>query len=144
MIIDNPLNALFKLGKDDVNHIENSGLIISGSQDLSVVATVMFDITSQLSIDMTLYNITTDPVKNDEIIEYFENLSVIYNKKISIIKKKANPIREVMKQRNLLQIFPLTKGVVQRTLWDVLDVNNIEKQYTFLRKFHQIFIPVNV
>ncbi len=136
--------AVFKLGYNDTNHIENTGLIIGGAQNLEILAAPMFDLTSQLAVGLTLYNITPDFSDNAEIIEYFENLSVIYERKINVVKKRANPVRELYKEENLLQILPFTKGVINESIWDIFNVSRVEKQHRFLRKFHQLFLPVRV
>ncbi|MCV6607905.1 MAG: hypothetical protein OIF32_06820 [Campylobacterales bacterium] len=134
--------AVFRLGEDDTNKIENSGLIIGGNQNLEFLAASMFDITSQFSIGLTLYNITPDFSENSEIIEYYENLSIIYERKIDVVKKRANPVRELAKEENLLQILPFTSGVINKSMMDIFSVGEVEKQYRYLKKFHQIFIPV--
>lgn len=134
--------AVCRLADTDINKVEKGGLVIGSNQYIENIAAPMFDITSQLAVDLTLYNITPDFSDNEESIEYFENLSVIYERKIDVVKKRANPVRELSKEENILHVLPFSAGVINDSFMDVLKVGSVEKQHRFLKKFHQIFIPV--
>jgi hypothetical protein len=41
------------------------------------------------------------------LLDHFENLAKIFNEKLEVVTSGENPIRELKKQRNMLQILPL-------------------------------------
>lgn len=134
--------AVFKLAHSDVNHLESGAIILTENKNIESLSAPMFDVSSQLNIKMTLFNITPDLSGNKEVIEHFENLAVLYERKLEIIKKRGNPVREIVKHSDLLQFFPFTRELIESSIFDVFKVAKVEKQYRFLKKFHQIFIPV--
>ncbi len=47
------------------------------------------------------------------LLDHFENLAKIFNEKVEIVSEDKNPIRELKKQENILQILPLKQSMLK-------------------------------
>lgn len=141
-LLFNSKKAVLKLGLSDINQLELSGMFISQNKNIEFISSPLFDLSIELSLEILLFNITPDLSENKDAIEHLENLSGIYEKKVKIVKKRGNPVREFVKYKDILQFLPFTKATLKSSFVNVLKIKNVEKQHRFMSKFHQIFIPV--
>ncbi|MGP1561070.1 MAG: COG3400 family protein [Helicobacteraceae bacterium] len=133
--------AVWKLGRESVNELKEAGTFISESKSIEAISSPMLDLSSQLSLNIYLFNITPDLSENKDAVEHFENISSIYERKLHFIKKRGNPVREFLRHKNILQFLPFTKAVTDKSLFDVFRISDITRQHSFMSGFHQIFIP---
>lgn len=76
------------------------------------------------------------------LLNHFENLAKIFNQKVEIISNDENPIRELKKQSNTLQILPLKDEMFkQRFSWKFLYTNPDLISFD-MKKYSQLLIPV--
>jgi len=54
------------------------------------------------------------------IIEHYENLSSIFNTKITVKQKIANPIREIKSMESLVHIVPFDKELKANTFFNII------------------------
>lgn len=132
---------VFTISDSPIESLKESALLLTKNRDLEHISSTLFDISVQLQLDLTLYDIDPENVDKSEIIEHYENLASIFSKKIKIVKSKNNPIRELQKQENILQFLPFNKKILKRDIFRIFSTDP-ECLYFKLKKFHQIFIPV--
>jgi len=135
-------NPVFTISENKIENLEESALLLTKNKDLEHISSTLFDISVQLQLDLTLYDIDPENVDKSDIIEHYENLASIFSKKIKIVKSKNNPIRELQKKENILQFIPFNKKILKSTYLRIFSTDP-ECLYFKLSKFHQIFIPVN-
>ena len=84
---------------------------MSENEKMESISSTAFDISETLGLGLTLGDF--DPEGDFEskkmIIEHYETLAHIFNMEINIEQKVANPIRELSKMEDILQIAPFEK-----------------------------------
>ncbi len=75
------------------------------------ISSTAFEISESLNLKLTLgdFNPEGDFESKKMIIEHYETLTQIFNLEINIEQKVANPIREIFKMNDILQIAPFEK-----------------------------------
>ncbi len=132
---------IFSFSLEPIGELKESALLLSKNRDLEQISSTLFDISAQLQLDLTLYDIDPEDSDKSDIIEHYENLASIFSKKLKIVKSKNNPIRELRKQEHILQFVPFNKKVLKSRFLRLFSTDP-ECLYYKLSKFHQIFIPV--
>lgn len=133
---------IFKIGQKRICKSENSIVILTDNKDLEKISSVMFDISSQMKLNISLLDLNPEGEFRDVIVEYFNSLSRIFSKNIDIVTEELNPIREARKIDNFLQFIPFTKTVAKSDFFSIFS-NDVEKLYYKLDEYNQIFVPVN-
>ncbi|PHR54038.1 MAG: potassium transporter TrkA [Arcobacter sp.] len=135
---------VLKLSKKPFSKLKESVIILNDNRDLEKISTTIFDISSQLSFNLELFDFTQEITEEKErIIEHYENLSVIFSKSIKIIKEDANPIRFLKKKENFLYCLPFTEKILDLPLYSLFSTDT-EKLYHRLGEYHQLFIPTQL
>ncbi len=132
---------VLKLGVKPITDIAQSAILLSENKNLETISSAVFDISSQLSLVMNLYNIDPEEKEKSHIIEHFENLAEIYAKDLELHQSTNNPLRQMQYEENFLQFVPFEEYVVNASFLDIF-FPNIDKLYHFLDEYNQIFIPV--
>ena len=99
---------IFKVGKENISSLKSTVLLLNNNKIYEQLSPLLFDISNQLKIKPKVFSI--DPMgdtKRDELISHLNNLSKIFGQNVSIINEKANPIKRIQKEHNVLQILPL-------------------------------------
>jgi hypothetical protein len=69
-------------------------------------------------------------------------LAKIFNEKIEIVSSSANPIRELQKQKNMLQILPLKEDMLKKRFsWKFFYTNTDFISFD-MNKYNQLLIPI--
>ena len=76
------------------------------------------------------------------LLDHFENLSKIFNEKIEIISSNENPIRELKKEKNMLQILPLKAEMFKKRFSLKILYTNTDFISFDMNKYNQLLIPV--
>ena len=88
-------------------------VLMDENEKMESISSTAFDISESLNLELTLADF--DPEGEFEskkiIIEHYETLSHIFNMKIDIIQKIANPIRELSAREDILQIAPFERAL---------------------------------
>ena len=132
---------IFKIGDDGFLKIKHTVVLNRNSEKVEQLSSVIFDIASQLHIDISL--IEFEPDMDDECIkiaEHFENLSKLFEEKVRIIKTKKNPIRTLMQQDDYLQLIVFDKKIL-KSGWLSFLSTNLEEQYVRFFDKPQLFLP---
>ncbi len=133
---------IFKIGIWGFSKLKKSVILGSNSEDIEQESSIIFDLSSQLDLKIKLYNFNPqNPESEDELSEYFKNLSKIFNKDVEIIESKTNPLIKLRKERDILQFVPFSKKVENSNIFSIFSID-MEKLYFKLSDSYQVFIPV--
>ncbi len=134
---------ILKVGKETLNNIKSSIILLTSKKEMEKISPVVFDISSQLKLDITLYNFNPDNDDRRQILEHFENLSKIFTKNIDILSSDdENPIRWIKKREHYLQILPFSGEIIESEKWWFMSTD-IDRMHFKLRDQHQLFVPVD-
>jgi len=135
---------VLKLSKKPFSKLKESVVVLTDNRDLEKISTTVFDISSQLSFNLELFNFSSEQNEDkDRIVEHYENLSVIFSKSIKKISQEANPIRFLKQKENFLYCLPFTEKMLDLPLYSLFSTDS-EKLYHRLGEYHQLFIPVQL
>ncbi|WP_300365899.1 TrkA C-terminal domain-containing protein [Hydrogenimonas sp.] len=120
-------------------------LILSDEKSMEVISATVFDVASQLNLDIELldYEPDSDFEKKRFILNHYENLSNIFSKNMNVRQENRNPIRELFHEEPFLQILPFTDKILQNRLFSYFSTD-VEKLYFKLSYNPQLFVPVDV
>jgi len=135
---------IFKLGDELTGSIKKTVVLINDVNSYEQISPVVFDVSSQLRTKSRIFDM--DPIGEHEdktrLLDHFENLAKIFNQKVEIISNEKNPIRELKKQTNTLQILPLKEDMFnQRFSWKFLYTNPDLISFD-MKKYSKLLIPV--
>lgn len=135
---------VLKLSKKPFSKLKESVVVLTDNRDLERISTTVFDISAQLSFNLELFDFTQEKSENKgEIIEHYENLSLIFSKSIKMVSAEVNPIRFLKQKENFLYCLPFTDKMLDPPLYSLFSTDS-EKLYHRLGEYHQLFIPVQL
>ncbi len=137
---------IFKLGDELAGSIKKTVVLVNDVNSYEQISPVVFDISSQLKTKTRIFDL--DPIGEGEdeektnLLDHFENLAKIFNQKIEIISNEKNPIRELKRQTNTLQVLPLKEQMFkERFSWKFLYTNPDLISFD-MKKYSQLLIPI--
>ena len=93
-------------GDDLLYNIQKSIVLMSNNEEMESISSTSFEISESLGLELTLGDF--DPEGEFEsrrmIVEHYETLSQIFETKVNVEQKVANPIRALSDMENILQI----------------------------------------
>lgn len=136
---------IFKFGKESLKAVKRTGVVLNDIKSYEQISPIVFDVSSQLKIKTKLFDL--DPIGEKDgkitLVDHFENLAKLYNEKIEIVSSSENPIRELKKQKDMLQILPLKRKMFKkRFLFKIFNTNSDVIAFD-MNKFNQLLIPVS-
>jgi len=135
---------VLKLSKKPFSKLKESLVVLTDNRDLEKISTTIFDISSQLSFNLELFEFSQERTEDKQrIVEHYENLSVIFSKSIKIVSEEANPIRYLKQKENFLYCLPFTEKILDLPLYSLFSTDT-EKLYHRLGEYHQLFIPTQL
>ncbi len=135
---------VLSLAKRSIDKIKDAVIVLNDNKDLEKISTTVFDFSSQMGYNIELLkNDEEESSEQDEIIEHYQNLSVIFSKNIHVNFHNDNPIRKLSKRENFLQCIPFTESILQGKS-STLFSTDIEVLYYRLSRYHQLFIPIKI
>ncbi|CAM2950205.1 TrkA C-terminal domain-containing protein [Helicobacter burdigaliensis] len=135
---------LFKFGSTPLEQITHSAVVIPKiTEEAEKISSVVFDFSTQLGLKIRLYDFDPDENYHKLAIEYYKHIEKIFEKKIEIIQSNSlNPILWLNQQKNTLQILPLKKERIKKSVW--FNLTDIENLSSHLSNLPQLFIPLSV
>ncbi|WP_300363248.1 TrkA C-terminal domain-containing protein [Hydrogenimonas sp.] len=120
-------------------------LILSDDKSMEIISATVFDVASQLGVDIELldYEPDSDFEKKRFILNHYENLSSIFSKSLQIRQENRNPIRQLAHEEPFLQVIPFTDKILQNRLFSYFSTD-VEKLYFKLSHNPQLFVPVDI
>ncbi|WP_121627230.1 COG3400 family protein [Poseidonibacter antarcticus] len=135
---------IFKLGNEKVKSIKQTVVLLNDTHSYEQISPIVFDVASQIKTKTKIYDL--DPVGEEEdktnLLDHFENLAKIFNERIEIVSSSDNPIRELKKQKNMLQILPLKEEMMKKRFsWKFFYTNTDFISFD-MNKYNQLLIPI--
>ncbi|MDR3345822.1 MAG: potassium transporter TrkA [Campylobacteraceae bacterium] len=132
---------IFKNGSAKFEKIKR-GVILGGSiDDAEKNSSAVFDISTQLGLQVQLYDFDPDKERS-AIIEHFENIAKLYEKKIDIAKiSEKNPILEFRKSNDILQFIPFYSSFFKSKIFSLLS-EDLNQVHFLLEDKYQLFLPI--
>lgn len=132
---------IFKVAKSGFFTIKESVFLSSNSKKAEKVSSIIFDISSQLKIKITLFDVHLENSEEQEkIISHFQNLAKLFDEKVKIIKTEENPIMELGRRDDFLQFVIFEKKMLSSKMASYFSTD-IEKHYFRFKNNYQLFIP---
>jgi len=102
---------VYLFGDKLLQNVKKSIVLMTGDEKMESISATAFDISESLTLQLMLgdFDPEGDFDSKKMIIEHYETLTHIFNMKIDIEQKVANPIRELSNMKNILQIAPFEK-----------------------------------
>lgn len=136
---------IFKFGKESLKAVKRTGVLLNDTSSYEQISPMVFDISSQLKFKTRIFDL--DPIGEKDgkssLVSHFENLAKIFNEKLEIISKGDNPIRELKKQKDMLQILPLKTKMFNKRFGFKFFYTNSDFIAFDMNKFNQLLIPIS-
>ncbi len=102
---------VYLFGTKHLHDIERSVVLMSDNEVMESISSTAFDFSETLGLGLTLANFNPEGEFESKkmIIEHYETLTHIFNMEMELQEKTANPIRELAKMQNILQVAPFEK-----------------------------------
>ncbi len=138
-------SPILKVGKfTRLSDVENTLVLLShNSLHTQNISYALVDFASQLDFAIKLYEFELDSEYNTNIVTYYQNISRIFNKKITILQTNAkNPIIWLLQTNDkLIQFIPLEVDILKPRIFWFFN-NNIDYLSLNINKNPQILIPL--
>ena len=133
---------IFKIGEGSFYNIKKSIVISSDSLKVEKISSVVFDLSTQLGLDINLYEFEgIDEDENKKIKEHFNSLSKLFEKKVKIIQTDKNPIVELENSSNILQFVYFSENLSEINLFDKIFSMDLDEHSIKLKKAYQLYLP---
>jgi len=136
---------VLQLSQNSLINLKKLVVILSEDKNMEIISTTVFDVASQLDLDIELRDFKPDgdAPKKSFILNHYENLSNIFSKNMEVLQSEKNPIRELATEDDFLQIVPFTKKIMGNRLFSIFSTD-FEKLYFKLSHNPQLFVPVDI
>ncbi|WP_300731688.1 TrkA C-terminal domain-containing protein [uncultured Helicobacter sp.] len=135
---------VLKTGWEHIEECKKSFVILSENMgDSENVASVVFDISKQLRLDIDVYDYDTDAAYHNEIVQRYEELSRIFERKMNTIQTDSkNPILYLQDSfMSYLSFVPFERGISRTKTFSFLSTD-VHKIASMNSKNPQVFIPL--
>lgn len=132
---------VFKTTQTSIQECSHSLVLLENEKD---IASVTFDIASQLNFNIEIYDFEVDGQYHHECFENYKNLSKIFAKPIWHIQSNTkNPIVYVLEiEKPILQFIPFDLSVANTTLLNIASTK-LSYHSAQLSRHPQILIPIS-
>lgn len=135
---------VFKTSYKDIANAKTSLVVLNEDMNKGEnISSVIFDVSMQVDLNVMLYDFDPDKNYQDSILQDYQNLSRIYDKKIKVEKTNTkNPIVYLCEQKEpILHFLPFERCIAGWSVMNFLSTK-VEK-ISFMSDEHpQIFIPI--
>ena len=129
---------VLSLGEGELKDVRKS-VVLSAGERLREESSIVFDISSQLGLDVYLYLFGES--EKGEFAQSYVSLSKLFKQSLFVIPcERQNPILALGSERDLLQFVPFNDRILARKLTSIFN-QDLDQMYFKLGKNHQIFIP---
>jgi len=133
---------IFKVGREHISSLKHTVILLNDEKLYEQISPTLFDISSQLKIKLKVLDM--DPIgdkKRDGLIAHLDNLSKIFVQNIIIVQEEANPIKQLNKEHNILQVLPIKEDMFKKRIVKFFTIDSDLLSYDN-DKFNQILMPV--
>lgn len=129
---------MLSLGEGELKDVRKS-VVLSAGERLREESSIVFDISSQLGLDVYLYLFGES--EKGEFAQSYVSLSKLFKQSLFVIPcERQNPILALGSERDLLQFVPFNDRILARKLTSIFN-QDLDRMYFKLGKNHQIFVP---
>ena len=129
---------VLSLGEGELKDVRKS-VVLSAGERLREESSIVFDISSQLGLDVYLYLFGES--EKGEFAQSYVSLSKLFKQSLFVIPcERQNPILALGGERDLLQFVPFNDKILARKLTSIFN-QDLDRMYFKLGKNHQIFVP---
>lgn len=132
---------IFKIAYSGFSNIIESVILSNNSTKVETISSSLFDISSQLELDIAWFEFKHDEDENEKVLEHFESLSKLFERKINIKKSKKNPIVELKGSNSYLQFILFEEEIIQMSFFQKIFSTRFDDHFSKLSSNYQIFIP---
>ncbi len=133
---------VFKVSNSGFFNINKSIILCDKSSSVESISSVIFDLSAQLDLNITLFEFDgLNEEENSKIVEHFNSLSKLFDKKINIVKLDKNPILELEKKNDFLQFIRFDKRITEINFIEKFISTNLEDHFLKLSSAYQVYIP---
>ncbi|WP_309500257.1 TrkA C-terminal domain-containing protein [Sulfurovum sp.] len=102
---------VFLFGDKLLYNIKSTVVLMGENEKMESISSLAFDISETLGLGMTLgdFDPEGDFENKNMIIEHYETLADIFNVELKFEQRVSNPIRELSKMEDILQVAPFEK-----------------------------------
>ena len=134
---------VFKLGIRGFASLTQGVVLSNDAQEIEQESSVVFDVASQLSLELKLYSYDPDKTQaKNRLIEHFDNLSKIFGREVEMVQSDKNPLIKLQTKENILQFLPFSHKILESNFLSIFSTD-MEKLHFKLANHYQLFIPVN-
>jgi hypothetical protein len=132
---------IFKVANSGFFSIKESVLLSSNSKVAEKISSIVFDISSQLDIEITLFDVHLENSEEQQkIISHFQNLAKLFEEKVKVVQIEKNPILALEERDDFLQFVIFDKKILSSKIASFFSTD-IEKHYFRFSNNYQLFIP---
>ena len=133
---------VYLFGDKKLSDITQTVVLMSGDEKMESISSTAFDISESLGLSLLLGDFDPDGDFESKkmIIEHYETMTHIFNMKIDIEQKVANPIRELSRMENILQVAPFEKRLTTDTFMKFISTH-IEDFLLTTTKHPKLLVP---
>lgn len=133
---------ILKVGDLSLSDIKSGVILSDDKEKVENQSAVVLDFCSQLNINTKLYYFDENLTNKTEIIEHFDSLNALFNKKIEVnVSSDINPLTRLSNAADLIQFIPFDESVKNANKFSFLSMD-LNKQYQKLSHNHQLFLPI--
>jgi len=133
---------IFKISNSGFYNIKESVVLSSDSKRVESISSVIFDLSTQLGLNITLYEFEgVDEEENEKILSHFKTLSKLFEREINIKKLETNPIVELEKRSGVLQFIMFDEKIMESNLLSRIFSTELEDHFFKLSNSYQLYIP---
>lgn len=132
---------ILKVGKTTRLSEVGDSLVIANSLHTQNIAYTIVDISSQLNLQIRLYEFDLDGEYDEILSTYYRNLGRIFNKKVDIIRTHAKNPLFWLHNKSVLQFIPLEISLLKSKVRWLLEKNS-NYLSLFIHKNPQILLPI--
>ncbi|STP10370.1 TrkA domain-containing protein [Helicobacter cinaedi] len=135
---------VMKTGWEHIDECKKSFVVLSENMaNTENVASVVFDISKQLNLEVDVYDYDTDGSYHNEIMQSYEELSRIYERKLNTIQTDSkNPISYIQDSFTPYLCFVPFERNIAKTKTFAFTSTDVHKIASMNNKNPQIFIPL--
>jgi len=135
--------GVYIFGDTPLCQLKDCVVLMDGDEErMEAISSTAFDVAESLDLGLCLCDFDPDGDFESKkiIIEHYENLSQIFNTKINVQQKMANPVRELNKMNDLVHIAPFDKELKSNS-WTNLISTKIKDFLLSSPKHPKILVP---
>jgi hypothetical protein len=134
--------VVYLFGDQLLYNIKESVILMDDERKMESISSTAFDVSESLGLELCLCDF--DPEGEFEskkiITEHYETLAHIFNMEVKIEQRVSNPIRELAKMDNVLQIAPFERTMHRKNIWQFISTRISDFLLT-TKKHPKLLVP---